>query len=752
MVECSSTAAQQRWEDRALNASHSRLVSSATGTCITGAADAHSLTLAPCEPDPQGPNFGFQLWVKISIASGPSPPPPPPPTPPTPSPSPPGPSLPIRVDGHAHYLEFDGIGLLSAGGSSRYLHDYPQKQRDEILDYLFKPNFGASLDMLKVEIGGDCQSTSGTEASHMHSRDDLGCGRGYEGWLLTEATRRNPKIRTFGLSWGVPGWVGEGEFFSTDNIHYQVQWVECMKTAYNISIDLIGIWNERQYGPIDYTIKLRQALDAAGHTQTKIVLPDGFVSDSLVKQLNSNKSFNDAVYALGTHSCSAAPTWKGDSNSFSQKWWCTELEVHNGWGGGASWAEYLSTNFVRSNQTSTTSWSLIWSTPIALVPYQNCGAMMAHEPWSGHYTVDAAIWMHAHWTQFTEIGWKMLTVESEGSGFLPDGSGTYVTIVSPDGKDFSIVMERLANSTSMRYQLHLEGLDTSKPLRLWKTSESAYFQQDSTQVLKPIDGVVTVEIAGLCIYTLSTVATAVHGNFTDSPVPPSGNFPLPYSDNFDTNSYNAKAISEALPRYFADQGGSFAVFNGTLSQRVPMPPGTNGWVSTFDYRDDPITMIGDLSWRNVSLAVRSKFAAAGAGNPSNPEASESFNAHQYAQICGRVSSYQSYAKGNYVNSGVCLRLNSSSLSWQLLERAQINTQEGYRVLRSGRISGEQLSWHNLSLELVGSEASVSIDGNRVGTCVTVEATNGMAMLGSSYHEVQFDDFTVREARAESSAA
>ena len=188
-----------------------------------------------------------------------------------------------------------------------------------------------------------------------------------------------------------------------------------MKTAHNISIDFIGIWNERQYGPMDYTIQLRQALDMAGHADTKIVLPDGYVSQTLVQQLNSNKTFSDAVYALGTHSCSAAPTWQGDSDSFQQRWWCTELEVHNGWGGGAGWAEYLSTNFVKANQTSTTSWSLIWSTPIALSPYQNCGAMMAHEPWSGHYTVDAAIWMHAHWTQFTEIGWRMLAVESGSS-------------------------------------------------------------------------------------------------------------------------------------------------------------------------------------------------------------------------------------------------------------------------------------------------------------------------------------------------
>lgn len=32
--------------------------------------------------------------------------------------------------------------------------DYPEPQRSEILDYLFKPNFGAALSILKVEIGG----------------------------------------------------------------------------------------------------------------------------------------------------------------------------------------------------------------------------------------------------------------------------------------------------------------------------------------------------------------------------------------------------------------------------------------------------------------------------------------------------------------------------------------------------------------------------------------------------------------------
>ena len=163
----------------------------------------------------------------------------------TPSPLPP---VALHLDGHTLGRTFDGHGLLSAGASSRLLCDYKEPQRSQILDYLFKPQFGASLDIIKVEIGGDCQSTSGTEASHMHSRDDLGCGRGYEGFVLTEALRRNPSIKTWGLSWGVPAWISEGSFnsssyFTKDNIRYQTQWLKCIKETTGITIDYIGIWN-----------------------------------------------------------------------------------------------------------------------------------------------------------------------------------------------------------------------------------------------------------------------------------------------------------------------------------------------------------------------------------------------------------------------------------------------------------------------------------------------------------------------------
>lgn len=73
---------------------------------------------------------------------------------PRPPPSPPmNTTLMLTTEGGVG-LRFDGIGAISGGGAtSKLLIDYPLKQRDEVLDLLFKPGFGASLSILKVEIG-----------------------------------------------------------------------------------------------------------------------------------------------------------------------------------------------------------------------------------------------------------------------------------------------------------------------------------------------------------------------------------------------------------------------------------------------------------------------------------------------------------------------------------------------------------------------------------------------------------------------
>lgn len=46
---------------------------------------------------------------------------------------------------------YDGIGALSGGGGvTRLLINYPEALQSDILDILFKPKAGASLDIIKV--------------------------------------------------------------------------------------------------------------------------------------------------------------------------------------------------------------------------------------------------------------------------------------------------------------------------------------------------------------------------------------------------------------------------------------------------------------------------------------------------------------------------------------------------------------------------------------------------------------------------
>src|SRR3954453_19875231 len=119
----------------------------------------------------------------------------------------------VTINGAAAGRTFDGVGAISGGGgNSRLLIDYPEPQRGQILDYLFKPGYGAAMQILKVEVGGDTNSTSGSEPSHEHTRGDLNCNRGYEWWIMEQAKARNPAIKLAALPWGAPGWIGNGTF------------------------------------------------------------------------------------------------------------------------------------------------------------------------------------------------------------------------------------------------------------------------------------------------------------------------------------------------------------------------------------------------------------------------------------------------------------------------------------------------------------------------------------------------------------
>ena len=155
---------------------------------------------------------------------------------------------PIVIDAASPGRIFDGVGAISGGGgNSRLLIDYPEPQRSQILDYLFKPNYGASIQIFKVEIGADMDSTDGAESSHMHTATDQNYNRGYEWWLMEQARARNPNIKLVALAWGAPAWVGNGNYWSQDMIDYIIKWLQHAQSDHHLTIDYLGGRNEHGY-------------------------------------------------------------------------------------------------------------------------------------------------------------------------------------------------------------------------------------------------------------------------------------------------------------------------------------------------------------------------------------------------------------------------------------------------------------------------------------------------------------------------
>src|SRR5689334_6637705 len=144
----------------------------------------------------------------------------------------------IPISATAVGRTFDGVGAISGGGGdSRYLIDYPEPARSAILDYLFKPNYGAAVQILKVEIGGDVDATDGAESSIEHTQGTVNCDAGYGWWIMEQAKARNPAIRLYALAWGAPGWTGS--FLSHRTITYIVQWLRCAR-RHGLEIDYLG--------------------------------------------------------------------------------------------------------------------------------------------------------------------------------------------------------------------------------------------------------------------------------------------------------------------------------------------------------------------------------------------------------------------------------------------------------------------------------------------------------------------------------
>ncbi|CAM4571360.1 unnamed protein product [Lepidochelys olivacea] len=627
--------------------------------------------------------------------------------------------------------EFDGIGAVSGGGAtSRLLVNYPEPYRSQILDYLFMPNFGASLHILKVEIGGDGQSTDGTEPSHMHYENDENYFRGYEWWLMKEAKKRNPNIKLIGLPWAFPGWVGRGQNWPYNHldvtVHYIVSWILGAKQYHNLDIDYIGVWNERSFSS-KYIKLLRYTLDKRSLQRVRIIASDNLWEPiSFFMMIDSE--LHQVVDIIGAH----YPGTKTVDNALAtqKKLWASEdYSTFNDEVGAGCWARILNQNYVNGNMTSTIAWNLVASYYEDL-PFGRNGLMTAQEPWSGYYAVEAPIWITAHTTQFTYPGWHYLQVD----GHL-EGGGSYVALTDGLG-NLTIIVETMTylHSQCIRPPLfpfivspqkatfYLKGsFHEVKTLKMWYTKLG--FKSANSTLFHPLppvkvhEGMFSLNLDVDEVYTLTTLMTGWKGTYPDPPQ--SKPFPSNYKDDFNIRN---PPFSEA-PN-FADQTGVFEYFVNTsdpgdhiftLRQVVVQRPIT--WASD---ADQAISIIGDFKWVNVTITCDVYIERPVSGG---------------VFIAGRVN-----------NGGIYVRRSKGLFFWVFADGTYRVTGDlsGEEVLMKGMSGVRARAWHTLTLNLRGSSASGSLNGYPLWENVTIsETSHGWAAIGTrSFEFAQFDNFHV----------
>lgn len=635
---------------------------------------------------------------------------------------PPTPVTSITLDGHGEGRVFDGIGALSAGASSRLLIDYPERYRSQVLDYLFKPDYGASLQHLKVEIGADVNSTDGSEPSFARTRAEMAhpdFNRGYEWWLMEEAKKRDPHIILDSLPWGAPGWIGHGHFFSQDMADYVAKFIQGAKSAHHLDVGYTGIWNETVY-KASYVKLLKKTL-LKNHLSTHIVCCDLMPSQhqwtKVTDDMNKDPEFRKAVSVIGVHypHVLKGATVPESALKSGKPLWVSEAEFHNGksnlpsgWSPAAeSLAMIYNLDYIRERATTTEIWSPVTSYYDILAAPRS-GLMTANTPWSGHYKVRPTIWVTAHTTQFAQPGWQYI---NSACGYLR-GKGTYVTLKSPSGKDYSIIVETVKASGPQRANFRLTGGLSQGTVHVWETNASKTF--DHVADIQPQGGTFSITLDPNSIYSLTTTTGQHKGTATPPPTSP---FPFPYADNFQTTKLGRS------PRYFADQDGAFEVHPCTgrpghcleqMITRIPIPWGP---------LPDPYTLLGSADWKDYTVSVDAMLEGSGD-----------------VTLLGRIDDANVFEDHKAHFPSAYILLVRQNGQWELLSTKY---KKPNVKLASGRIRLAAGRWHHLELSFKGADIKASIDGTAVAHVVDKTHTHGMVGIGSNWNRAQFDNFAVR---------
>lgn len=606
----------------------------------------------------------------------------------------------VNLNGNGTGRTFDGIGTVLAGGTQKLLMDYPAAQQAEILDFLFKPNFGASLQFVKMEIGGDINSSTGTEPSIQRSAAETPRVRGSALWLARQAKTRRSTMNFSALRWGMPTWANSSD---ANRTRYYLNYLAAANsngTPLNLLEPARNEDSGANFNTNWFLNSLRPAMQA-NFSSVRFMVADEYRDWVIADRMASDVNLRNAVSHIGSHYINTSTAVARNSGKIL---WDSEAAppARDSFSDGPQSAFIYLDNLIAKYVDGKMVASLLQPALDAAyenAPFNSKGLLNATTPWSGHYNISPALWTVAHITQFAQPGWKILD-----SGSARNGRVSYMTFKSPNSTDYSIVVLN-ATSTAEPMTFNLANLSTA-PVRPWRTDSRNWFISQST--ITPAGGSFSATIPAQTIWTFSTTTGQAKG--TSTGIPPDTELRLPYTDTFESYSVGAQ------PRLTSDMGGAFEVANRADSGKA-LRQVLSSSPTTWNANPTPVTFLGSHKWRNYSVNVDARLEGTTGA----------------VELHGRLG-YMAVNSGTDPVYSYRLVLNSTG-AWSLRRFTS--------TLSSGTVAAPGTAWHNLRLDFLDNTISCFIDGRKVGATITDNTYfSGMIGLGSGWNTAQYDNLAV----------
>ncbi|MFT3952199.1 MAG: glycosyl hydrolase family 59 [Oscillospiraceae bacterium] len=667
----------------------------------------------------------------------------------------------IVIDGSkaktAENMRNRGAGMVSGNNSSRLLLDYKTENPDaywEILNYIFGEK-GIGITHLKLEMGSDINSSSGTEPAVKRTADekaDVTRGAGYQ--LAADALTINPDLTLDMLWWSEPLWVTKADDRYAARYQWYKETLDAAYETYGLKFQYVSATqNEKAIDPawIKYLSAHLKAEQGApyDYAAIKIAASDEVGGWSIATRMLADPELLDAVDVMSSHYTSwSTPQVKKLVEEYGKEAWfgegCSPMSYAQGtyrYDGNGSGLNDINGLLDIANRIITMvpggDMNLYEYQPVVSsyydgVTYCQKQLITANEPWSGNYLLDSGFYMSLHFSQFIKKGWAYVDGACAADGVaggdghaIVDAIYSYLTATDTATGDYSTV---ITNTTADPITYHMTVKNLAKAasaVDVWETRgpdggayDANYFKKINTITPVEANGVYTYDVT-VKPYSMVTVSTvAVDASAYGSASGESKILALPYADDYEYAGYaqNYLASRGSAPRYTTDEGGAFEVVNrdgnNVLMQKITPETKANEWGAT----PNPTTNFGDDRWLNYSVSADVTFAQS-----DKPQ-------DNYTGVGLR------YSLGCEGTSGYWLKMFADG-SWKLMKNRTAQCE--------GKLEKfDSTAWTNLKIEANGNLINAYINGTLVQSFTETGALlgAGRAALYSSYNQNCFDNF------------